>query len=54
MKIQSLFSLEIFMGGIFLKLLKKIYKLFFLRIKISFIFDKKRPTWEVFARAEQS
>ena len=29
MKIQSLFSLEIFRGGIFLKLLKKIYKYFF-------------------------
>jgi len=54
MKIQSLFSLEIFRGGIFLELLKKIYKLFFFRIKISYFFVKKRSTWEVFARAELS
>jgi len=29
MKFQSLFSLEIFRGGIFLKIIKKIYMLFF-------------------------
>ena len=45
MKIQSLFSLEIFRGGIFLKLLKKIYKLFF-RIKISYFLLKNDPRGE--------
>ena len=54
MKFQTLFSLEIFGGGIFLKLPKKIYKLFFFRIKISYFLGKKRSTWEVFARAELS
>jgi len=33
MKFQTLFSLEIFMGGIFLKLPKKIYKLYFFQNK---------------------
>ena len=42
MKFQSLFSLEIFRGGIFLKLPKKIYKLFF-RIKISYFLLKNGP-----------